>query len=68
MKEIRQQLKKLGYKIKVKTLSFGKTFSFYDMEGNRLPSIFTTETLEQWQPLLDWKEANKAVLLKLKRS
>ena len=62
LSEARKEFKKIGFKVKVKTLSFGRHVSIYDMEGNMMPSIFTSsDQLNYWQPAIALKEKVKPV-------
>jgi len=54
--EVRRELKKLGFKVRLKNLSWGPHAEFYDYEGNAFPSMFSKETLERWKPLIDYKK------------
>lgn len=52
--ELRKQLKKVGAKVKTKSLSFGISGSIYNSKGEQLPSMFMgQEHLNQWKPVLE---------------
>jgi hypothetical protein len=54
--EVRRDLKKLGFKVRLKSLSWGPHAEFYDSNGNGFPSMFNKETLAYWKPLIDYKK------------
>lgn len=57
--QARKELKKIGFKIKTETLSWGKHASYEDNLGERMPSIFDKQSLSYWQPLIDWRNNSK---------
>jgi hypothetical protein len=56
LSEARKSFKQIGFKVKVKSFSFGRHASIYDAQGNMMPSIFTSETFKYWQPAIALKE------------
>ena len=60
LKELRKQLRKIGYRVKTQSLSFGRCATYTDNTGRELPSIFSPETLSDWKPLLDFLRATTA--------
>ncbi len=67
LKELRKELKAIGFKLTTKTLSFGKYATYKDIRNNELPSIFTTESKKHWQPLINLLTKNNDSLLKLSK-
>lgn len=59
--ELRKAIKPLGFKVSVKSLSYGQHATFIHIEsGENLNfNVFTPESLKRWRPLFDWiKEHN----------
>lgn len=58
--DLRKALKPIGYKIKTKSLSFGRYATLVHVEtGDELTyNVFTAETLARWQPAFDFFKAN----------
>lgn len=67
LQQLRKELKTLGFKVKIKTYSFGKSLIFTDNDGNESPTIFTKETLEKWSKLVEYKEKNKVAIKKIRK-
>ena len=67
LKELRKELKAIGFKLTIKTLSWGKHATYKDINNNELPSIFTIESKKQWQPLINLLTKNNDSLLKLSK-
>ena len=65
--DVRKELKKMGFKLGTKTLSWGKHAKFKDMSGDELPSIFFAgdPQTDHWKPLVDWRNKNREALLKI---
>lgn len=67
--ELRKHLKAIGYNIKTKSLSFGTHASYFKIRtGKEYPSIFTHETLKEWQVLRSFLDDNLNELKELKKS
>ena len=54
LKEIRKDLKKLGYKVKTNQMSWGTQASFVNASGREMPTIFTIKSREEWIQLIDY--------------
>lgn len=59
LNEVRKALKKIGFKLKIETLSWGRHASYVDSLGERMPQIFDKESLSYWQPLIDFRNTHK---------
>ena len=59
--DVRCEIKKLGFKVKTKSLSWGKHATYFHIESNQELnfSVFTPELLKIWKPLLEWKKENR---------
>jgi len=67
--DIRKALKPLGYNVRTKTFSFGRSMHFINNSTKeRYPSIFTTAELEEWKPLIDWLNDNVEEINAIKKS
>lgn len=68
LKELRKELKKIGYKIQTESVSFGRNATFVHIEtGDKLTyNVFTPKKFEQWEPLFNWGNKNKESLQKVK--
>jgi hypothetical protein len=66
--DVRKQLKKIGFKLKTKNFSFGRIASYENTFGDSMPTIFTKETLEEWQPLIDWRKEHREELQAIGKS
>ncbi len=68
--QYRKELKKRGYKLSIKTLSFGKaaTYTHIKSDDKLNYNVFTEETVARWKPLFDYIEAIKEELEKFKIS
>jgi len=64
LSELRKELKAIGYKVKTKSMSYGRhaTFVHIASDTELTFNVFTAETLETWKPLFDFKKANKESL------
>ena len=58
--DLRKALKAIGFGVRTKTNSFGKSATYYHVEtGRELKSnVFTAETLLFWKPLFDFRKDN----------
>ena len=54
LSKFRKELKSLGFKVKVNSMSWGYHATITDMEGNKMPTIFTKTTLEYWKPVISF--------------
>ena len=54
LNDVRRDLKKLGFKVSIKSFSHGPHAIFMNSSGEKMPSIFTAESQEEWQPLIDY--------------
>ena len=53
--ELRKEIKTMGFKVSVKTLSWGPHATFKDKTGHELPDIFLGEQdLNKWKPLIQY--------------
>ena len=70
LQQLRKVLKEMGYKVKTKSMSWGRHVTYGHIEsGDWLTyNIFTKETFDRWRPLMEWLESNADVLLELKKS
>ena len=50
--QLRKLIKPMGYNVRLKTFSFGKSATFYK-GGEKCPHIFFENTLKDWQPLFN---------------
>jgi len=50
--QLRKLIKPMGYNVRLKTFSFGKSATYYKGK-TKCPSIFFEDTLKDWQPLFD---------------
>lgn len=62
LSDVRKQLKRIGFKVKTETLSWGRHATYENELGEKMPSIFSKETLAHWQPLIDFRKANQETL------
>ena len=53
--EARKQLKELGFRLKTESLSWGIHATVLDLDGVRMPSIFSPESLRKWKVAIDWR-------------
>jgi len=61
--DIRKQIKPLGFNIRIKSFSYGPHAQWINMAtGLVLPTVFSRESLIDWQPLLDWRLQHDAEL------
>jgi len=52
--ELRRDLKKLGFKVLIKRMSWGPHAVFKNKQNDEMPSMFTDATLAEWKPLIDY--------------
>lgn len=53
--ELRKELKKIGFNVKIKTLSWGPHADYVDSDGVSCPSIYgSDEARSHWKPLHDF--------------
>lgn len=58
--DLRKEIKKLGYNVKTKTLSFGRHATYVSPSGRELTfNVATSKGWEQWKPLLDFVKDNR---------
>ena len=61
--EIRKAIKPLGFNVKTKSLSWGQHATYFRIKDKKeLPTIFTSETIKEWQQLIDWRKENNESL------
>lgn len=59
LSELRKELKAIGFKVKLTSMSWGRAATFTDISGNPLPSVFgTVEALQPWRPLTHYRVVN----------
>ena len=69
LSELRKELKAIGFKVKIESLSFGKYATFTNMDGHTMPSIFFGEEHRlKWFPLIDYRTVNHERLVELTKS
>jgi len=69
VQDIRRALKPKGYNVKTKTFSFGRSMTFFNnITKKEVPSIFSTVTLQEWQPLLLWLKEHEVEIQIIKKS
>lgn len=56
--ELRKELKGLGYKVKLTSMSWGRAATYTDLEGKEMPSIATKEVWDKWQTLNGYRLNN----------
>ena len=61
---IRSVLKKMGYKMKTKSFSWGRNAIYHHIESGQdlTGNVFTEETRKKWVPLFEWMAANRDAL------
>lgn len=58
--ELRRELKAIGYKVKLSSVSFGRVATYTDLDGNIVPSIFFGEdTRQQVIDLIEYRQNNR---------
>lgn len=62
---IRSILKKMGYKMKTKSFSWGRNAIYHHIESGQdlTGNVFTEETRKKWIPLFEWMKANRESLI-----
>jgi len=62
--ELRRELRKIGFGVKTKTFSFGKSATYYHIAtGKQLKSnVYSADDLIFWKVLFDFRKANNADL------
>ena len=61
--EVRKAIKPLGFSVKTKSLSWGQHATYFRINDKKeLPTIFTSETIKEWQQLIDWRKENNESL------
>jgi len=55
IRELKQVLKPLGFKIKIRSMSWGRHATITNLAGDRelTNNVFTSDTLSFWKPALD---------------
>lgn len=65
--ELRKALRKIGFNVKTKKMSYGTHATYFNLENkNELPTMFTKESIIFWKPLLDFIKNNDNELKQLK--
>ena len=66
-KDVRREIKKLGYGLTFQRLSWGRHALFKHLEsGDTLTAnVFTSEQYERWRKLFEWRRENEAALRKI---
>lgn len=64
LKQFKQELKALGFKVSIKTQSYGRhaTYIHKGMDEALTFNVFTPERLKRWTPLREWQTANQVRL------
>ena len=64
LKQFKQELKALGFKVSIKTQSYGRhaTYIHKALNEELTFNVFTPERLKRWTPLRDWQTANQVRL------
>ena len=61
--EVRKAIKPLGFNIKIKSLSWGQHATYFRIiDKKEMPSIFTSDTLPEWKPIIEWRKENRELL------
>tara|TARA_R110002020_G_scaffold21429_7_gene72816 strand:+ start:847 stop:1077 length:231 start_codon:yes stop_codon:yes gene_type:complete len=62
IKQFRQQLKKVGGKVSIQSLSFGSSATIKNLQGDKMPMMFfNDEDLARWLPIINCIEDCKPV-------
>jgi len=68
LNELRKELKIIGFKLKVKTMSWGAHITFYNNSGEQRPQLYhSQEQLDKWVPLNNWLSTHQSDLDELKK-
>jgi hypothetical protein len=68
LSELRKELKSIGFKLKVKTMSWGPHITFYHIAGEQRPQIYhTQDQFDKWFPLNDWLTNHQSEIAELKK-
>jgi len=59
LKDLRKQLAKLGFKVRTEKRTFCRVV-IYLLDAESMPTIFSKQSLERWQPLIDYLTQSKA--------
>jgi hypothetical protein len=61
LKDVRRELKKIGYKVTTKRLSWGRHATYHTLDGeySLTGNVFSAETLKVWQALFDWRKEHQ---------
>ena len=64
LKDVRKAIKPMGFKVKTKSLSWGKHATYVHIEtGEELTfNCASPDTWIKWKPLSDWRKANNEAL------
>jgi hypothetical protein len=64
LKQLKQELKELGFKVSIKTQSYGRhaTYIHKGMDEALTFNVFTPERQVRWSPLQKWQIANQVRL------
>ena len=67
LKQFKQELKALGFKVSIKTQSYGRhaTYIHKGMDEALTFNVFTPERVARWAPLREWQTTNKERLTEL---
>jgi hypothetical protein len=67
--ELRKELKSIGFKVKLTSMSWGRAATYTDMDGNHRPMIFfCDEKIKEWRPLTHYINDNHERLRSLANS
>lgn len=67
--DLRKELKAIGFKVKLTSMSFGKHAVYCNADGIEMPSIFFGESARQsWIKLIEYREVNRERLKELGKS
>jgi hypothetical protein len=59
LKDLRRELKAVNCKVRTNRNSLGRFGRVVDGLGRVLPSIFTSESHQEWQPIIDIVKSHK---------
>lgn len=68
IKELKSNLAKINFKVKVKTFgSLGKCLIFTDFQNKEIPTIFSPDQLLYWDPLIKFIQDNNTAISNIKK-
>ena len=59
LSQLRKELKAMGYKLKLTSVSWGRAATFHKADGKQRPTIyFTVDQREEWRELNQWLDTH----------